>query len=55
MFNTAQVPIDQYIEEELIKARESKREKSRKITFANSERVLYDFSKDQNPDFFPDK
>lgn len=33
-------------------ARELKREKSRKIQFANSERVLYEFSKDQQSDLF---
>lgn len=46
MFNTAQKPIDDYIRDELEMARINKREKSRKLPIANSEKVLYDYSKD---------
>eukprot|EP00347_Sterkiella_histriomuscorum_P021058 403335423 len=51
MFNTAQQQIDEYIEKEMNFARETKREKSRKIQFAQSERVLYDFGNDQDQDY----
>jgi hypothetical protein len=40
------MPIDEFIEDELNRAREQNREKSRLLPFAMSERVLYDFSKD---------
>jgi|LauGreDrversion4_2_1035121.scaffolds.fasta_scaffold443547_1 hypothetical protein len=48
------MPIDQFIEEELDMAREQRREKSRKLKLGMSERVLYEFSKDQQPDLFTD-
>ncbi len=49
------MPIDQFIEEELNIAREQRREKSRKLKLGMSERVLYEFSKDQQPDLFIDE
>lgn len=36
-------------------AREQRREKSRKLDLAFSERILYDFSRDQAPDNFPQR
>ncbi|TNV71152.1 hypothetical protein FGO68_gene15642 [Halteria grandinella] len=55
LFATHQKPIDDFISEELDRAREMKREKSRRLPLAKSERVLYEFSKDQNFGLFPSK
>lgn len=55
LFATHQRPIDEFITEELDRAREIKREKSRRLPLAKSEQVLYEFSKDQNSGLFPSK
>lgn len=46
LFNTASKPVGQFIKEELDHARQTRREVSKKIQFAKSERVLYDYAKD---------
>ncbi|CDW72920.1 UNKNOWN [Stylonychia lemnae] len=47
MFNTASMPVDEYIEQELDFARQTKRQLTRKIQFAKSERVLYDYTQEE--------
>jgi hypothetical protein len=46
LFATHQMLIDDFISEELDRAREIRREKSRRLPLAKSEQVLYEFSKD---------
>ena len=48
LFNTAQMDVDRFIKEELDQARINKRELSRKIQFGKSEKVLYDYTKDDH-------
>ena len=43
-FNTAQLDVDDFIEQELEEARRTRRNKSNKIAFSQSEKVLYEFA-----------
>jgi hypothetical protein len=46
LFNTASVSVDEFIREELDLARQTRRDFSNKLQFAQSERVLYDYTRD---------
>lgn len=43
-FNTAQIEVDQYIEQELEEARRTKKNLSKNIAFSQSEKVLYELA-----------